>query len=74
VVLPITSHCIDAPLFRISLSPGKLNGLKHSSQVMVDKVTAIRRDRLGQQIGHVSAAVLARVERSLAGFLDIPTT
>ncbi|WPJ94204.1 type II toxin-antitoxin system PemK/MazF family toxin [Coraliomargarita algicola] len=74
VVLPITSHCIDAPLFRISLSPGKGNGLKLPSQIMVDKLSALRRDRLGQRIGHVSPAVLARVESALVGFLDLPAS
>lgn len=73
VLLPITSHLLDAPLFRVSLNPGKLNGLKQPSQVMVDKVTAVRRDRLRQRIGHVSAAVMGRVEAAFAGFLDLPS-
>lgn len=72
VLLPITSHLLEAPLFRIPLSPGKLNGLKQPSQVMVDKVTAVRRDRLRQRIGHVSPAVMTRVESALSSFLDLP--
>lgn len=72
MVLPITSHILDAPLFRIAISPGKLNGLKRPSQLMVDKLTAVRRDRLRERIGHVSAAVMARVEAALGDFLDLP--
>ncbi len=73
MVLPITTHVLDAPLFRIPIAPGKLNGLKQPSQIMVDKLTAVRRDRLRQRVGHVSAAVMARIEASLAGFLDLPS-
>lgn len=71
VVLPITTHLVEAPLFRIPVSPGKLNGLAQASQIMVDKVTAVRRDRLRQRIGHVSSAVMNRVEFSLTGFLSM---
>jgi mRNA interferase MazF len=71
VVLPITTHLVEAPLFRVPVSPGKLNGLAHASQIMVDKVTAVRRDRMRQRIGHVSSAVMNRVESSLMGFLAL---
>lgn len=72
VVLPVTSHLLDAGLFRIALKPGLENGLKKDSQVMVDKVTAIRRDRIRERIGVVSEAVLGQVETSLKHFLDLP--
>lgn len=36
-VCPITSDCVDAPLFRITLPPGERTGLTTVSQVMVDK-------------------------------------
>jgi mRNA interferase MazF len=71
VVLPITTHLVEAPLFRISVSPGKMNGLAQASQIMVDKVTAVRRDRIRQRIGHVSSAVTHRVESSLSDFLAL---
>jgi mRNA interferase MazF len=38
---PITSHLIDAPLFRISVEPGAGSGLKTQSQVMVDKIMSV---------------------------------
>jgi mRNA interferase MazF len=71
MVLPITTHLLDAPLFRIPINPGKLNGLKHPSQVMVDKLTAVRRDRLRERVGHASASAMARIEASLSDFLDL---
>ena len=70
-LLPITSHLIQTPLFRIPLKAGKANGLKQASQVMVDKITAVRRDRIRERIGKVSPAMLTQVENSLLRFLGL---
>lgn len=68
-LLPITSHLIATPLFRIPLKASKANGLKQPSQVMVDKITAVRRDRIRERIGKVSPAMLTKIEESLLRFL-----
>ncbi|TVP77287.1 MAG: type II toxin-antitoxin system PemK/MazF family toxin [Puniceicoccaceae bacterium] len=68
-LLPITSYRIQTPLFRIPLKGNKANGLKQPSQVMVDKITAVRRDRIRQRIGKVSPAMLTKIEESLLRFL-----
>jgi mRNA interferase MazF len=68
-LLPITSHLLDTPLFRIPLKASKVNGLKLPSQVMVDKITAVRRDRIRERIGKVSPTMLAKIEESLLRFL-----
>ena len=39
-VCPITSHEVEAPLFRVPLKPTAGNGLKRDSQAMADKITA----------------------------------
>ncbi|MBC2601205.1 type II toxin-antitoxin system PemK/MazF family toxin [Puniceicoccus vermicola] len=70
-VLPITSHLVDAPLFRVDLKPGKQNGLRKNSQVMVDKITAIRRDRIKESIGRLSPGAIAKIEECLEHFLDL---
>jgi mRNA interferase MazF len=70
-ILPITTHRLDTPLFRIDLQPGKLNGLTEPSQVMVDKITAVRRDRIRGRIGRVSPALMGRIEEALRGFLGL---
>lgn len=69
VLLPITSHRLDTPLFRIPIRPGKLNGLKQDSQIMVDKITAVRRDRLRERIGRISPALLQQTEEALLRFI-----
>ncbi len=63
---PVTSTIVDAPLFRVTVEPSKVNGLQSISQVMVDKVTTVRRKRIGRRIGSLEEEALLRVNRSLA--------
>ncbi len=65
-VLLISSELIDAPLFRLSIEPNQVNGLTQPSQIQVDKVMTVRRDRVGQLIGSVDDAMMVRVNRALA--------
>lgn len=71
VVCLLTSDIQDAPLFRIDVEPDELNGLRRRSQVMVDKIAALRRERLSARIGQVDDDTLIRVNRSLALFLGL---
>ncbi|PYR63274.1 MAG: hypothetical protein DMF88_25615, partial [Acidobacteria bacterium] len=50
-VCPITSDCVDAPLFRVNVAPGARTGLTVISQVMVDKVVSLPRAALAREIG-----------------------
>lgn len=71
VICPITSHLVDAPLFRLTIWPSRENGLKAESQIMVDKITAIHRERIGKRIGRLGDAELAEVDRALLLWLGI---
>ena len=64
-VCPITSDCIDAPLFRISVPPGTRTGLRDPSQVMVDKVVSVPRSSIAKTVGRCEASELRTVEDSL---------
>lgn len=70
-ILPITSTRIDAPLLRVALAPSADNGLARPSQVMIDKTMTVRRDRLGEILGHIAADDLLQIDRCLAVFLGI---
>ena len=70
-VLPITSKLIAAPLLRISIQPSSENGLKKASQVMLDKITTVKRDKIGSAFGHIDKDALIEIERCLAVFLGI---
>jgi mRNA interferase MazF len=70
-VAPITSTIVDAPIFRITVEPSTGNGLKTVSQIMIDKITAVRRERLGNVIGHMEEDSLVRVTRAIALWFGI---
>ncbi|OIR00253.1 toxin MazF [mine drainage metagenome] len=70
-VLPVTSTLVAAPLLRVTVQPGAENGLQKPSQVMLDKVMTVKRDKVGQALGRIDANVLVEVERCLAVFLGI---
>ena len=70
-VCPITSSCIDAPLFRIAVPPGSRTGLAVPSQVMVDKVVSVPREAIGRTVGACDTAEMAAVGDALRGWLDV---
>lgn len=70
-VAPVTSTLVNAPLFRLAVEPSAQNGLRALSQVMVDKLTSVRRERIGATIGALEPDALARVNRALALWLGI---
>ena len=71
VILPITSEIRETPLFRFTLDPSKKNGLIKKSQVMIDKVQAVSREKLSKTFGKVTDSELLEIERLLAVFLGI---
>ena len=70
-LLPLTSQLTDAPLLRLTVEPGQLTGLERVSQIMVDKLTTVRRTNLGHRVGRVDAKTMVAVEQSLAVFLGL---
>jgi mRNA interferase MazF len=70
-VLPVTSSLVAAPLLRVTVQPSAENGLLKPSQVMVDKVMTVKRDKVRPAFGHIDADALVEVERCLAVFMGI---
>ncbi len=68
-VLPVTSTLVDAPLFRITVEPNTTNGLRKTSQIMVDKTLTVKREKIGQTFGHADDETMLAVTRSLAVFM-----
>jgi len=71
VVCPITSHLQDAELFRITIEPSSDNGLQKTSQIMVDKIVAVRRDKIREGIGKLDERLMIRLQSSLALWLGL---
>jgi mRNA interferase MazF len=65
VVCPMTSELVEVD-FRITIEPGPDTGLRLRSQVMADKPVTVRRERIGQRIGQLGAAEMARLNVALA--------
>ena len=66
-LLPITSHLVAAPLLRIDI--GTESGLDRPSQIQIDKLQTVRRERVGAVIGRAGPALLVAVNRAIALFL-----
>ena len=71
VVCLLTSHIVDSPLFRITVEPSPSNGLKKQSQIMIDKIAALSRERFGATIGALSAEDMVQVDRALANWVGL---
>jgi len=67
----VTSTLRDAPIFRITVDPSAANGLQRVSQIQVDKILTVARERIGSVIGRLDDATLLKVNRSLAVFVGI---
>jgi mRNA interferase MazF len=71
IVLPLTSEIHDTPLFRVTVAAGESTGLRTTSQIMVDKATAVPRVKLGRRMGQVDSATMQAVDEALRGFLGL---
>lgn len=70
-ILPVTSTLRDTPLFRLRLEPSPENGLHSTSDVMVDKITTVPRDRVGPVFCQLESHHIVSIERLIAVFLGI---
>ncbi|NWF39483.1 type II toxin-antitoxin system PemK/MazF family toxin [Mariprofundus sp. NF] len=71
VICPVTSHIVDAPLFRILIPAGGKTGLSVKSQAMVDKLTAIKADRIKQRIGALNPKQKSEMDSALKLWLGL---
>jgi mRNA interferase MazF len=68
---PITSTILDAPLFRPDIDPTPDNGLERPSQVMVDKIGTLPREKIKRVIGRLDHETMLRLSRSMAFWLGL---
>ena len=70
-ICPITSDCVDAPLFRLTLPPGSRTGLKKVSQVMIDKIVSVPRAAISAEIGECDTGEIETVDQGLRRWLGL---
>lgn len=68
-VLLMSASLVDALLLRLTVEPTPVNGLRKSSQIMVDRSMTVRRAKVGQAFGRLDDQTMLAVNRSLALFL-----
>jgi mRNA interferase MazF len=67
----VCEHIVDAPLFRLTLLPGSRTGLKSVSQVMIDKIVAVPRGAITEEIGECDSKELEAVSEALRCWLGL---
>jgi mRNA interferase MazF len=71
LVCLVTSTLREAPLFRLTVEPTPANGLRSTSQIMVDKIIALPRAKCGTRIGRLERDTLTALNRMLAIVLGL---
>lgn len=70
-VCAFTTDPTEAPLFRLLVEPSSQNGLRDVSSVMVDKITTVRRSKLGERVGRLASEDVLRLDRAMVVFLGL---
>ena len=70
-ICAFTTNPAEAPFARLEIMPTRQNGLHAASRLMVDKITTIAKDKLGDQIGELATEDVARLNRAMMVFLGL---
>lgn len=70
-ICAFTSDPTDAPLLRLAVEPNELNGLEVVSRLMVDKITAMPKAKLGSRVGRLADTDIVRLNRAMIIFLGL---
>ena len=71
LVALLTRALVDAPLYRLQIEPTDANGLKVPSQVMVDKIVAMPREKCSEAIGRIDETALIALNHMLSVVIGI---
>ena len=70
-IVMVTSTLVNAPLIRLTVEPASKNGLRSTSQIMIDKAMTVRTDKLRGAFGQLDDTVMLEVNQALALFLGV---
>jgi mRNA interferase MazF len=71
LLCPISSFSSAPSFFRVSVEPTKENGLRLPSEIMVEKLQAANKSKVGQVIGRMDDATMQRLARALMNSLGL---
>lgn len=66
LVCLLTSTLRDAPIYRLTVEASARNGLKTTSQVMIDKIVALPRAKCGPVVGRLEPPTLMALGQMLS--------
>jgi mRNA interferase MazF len=67
-ICAFTGDPTNAPLLRLPIEPSAANGLRAKSRLIVDKITIVPREKLGQRIGTLADDDMVRLNRAILEF------
>ena len=70
-ICPFTTHVAAAPLLRLDIEPSPDNGLRAASQLMIDKITTVSKNKLESRVGRLSVEDVVRLNRAVLVFLGL---
>jgi mRNA interferase MazF len=71
VLLCLISSTLTGSGFRLPLPAEASTGLRRPSEAMVDKLHAVRREKIGQRIGTLSPEQISLLDRKLVAVLGL---
>ena len=76
LVCLFTSELQQSVIFRLAVKPESGTGLRKASQIMIDKIYAVRHNKCVGPIGRLNDGIVAELDERLAlilGLADAPT-
>jgi mRNA interferase MazF len=70
-VCPVSSDLQERLPLRPMIEAGPSNGLRLRSQIMTDKIVALRHDRIRRVIGHIDPETSEQLDRALLVLLGL---
>jgi mRNA interferase MazF len=70
-ICAFTKDATDAPLFRLSVEPNQLNGLRAVCRLMVDKITTVPKAKVGARVGRLDDEDILRLNRAVLVFVGL---
>ena len=73
-VCVFTTDPTDAPLIRLVVEPSATEtGLRDNRGLMVDKITTVPKNKVGERVGRLDDADIVRLNRAVLVFLGLAT-
>lgn len=70
-VCAFTTDETEAPLFRLAVAPNERNGLRAACRLMVDKITAVPKTKVGARVGRLDDEDILRLNQAMLVFLGL---